>query len=567
MYETKPWLKHYGDVPRSIDFSQTSMYEVVMKTAAQRPEDTAYDFMGVTATYREFAAEIDTYANMLAALGLAKGDRITIAMPTSPPGIVAFYAANKLGAVSNMIHPLSTQGEVAFYINKSQSKMALTLDMFFEVFEPLLERTGLETLIIAKIQDYLPVHLKSLYWIKAGRKNPKVRETQNVKLLSRLLKRRFPAVDPPKMGPDDLAVILYSGGTTGTPKGVMLSNYNFVSSGQMVGHWAGLDPNYPRMLAMLPLFHGFGLGVCVNTILMSGGNCIMVPVFNPDQIAKLIQKKKPNYLVGPPTLFAALNRSSEFQKADLSCLRAAFSGSDTLPLQVKQQFDSIVERQGGHVKLLEGYGLAEAIGAVILTPFEGYRPGSIGVPLPEMAAKIVKFGTEEEAPIGEEGEICVSGPAVMLGYLDEPKETADTLRVHDDGKTWLHSGDVGTMDTDGYFYFRNREKRMIKSSGMNVYPSEVEALLYQHESVEEVCVIGVPDEHQGERVKAFVVLRDGAEATPAKGEELIAHCRQQMIKWSCPREVEFLDELPRTRVGKIAYRELVDSELAKLKSI
>lgn len=566
MYETKPWLRHYKDVPHTVDYPRTSIYSVVMETVAERPDETAYDFMGVTATYKEFAAEIDKFADVLAALGLGKGDRFTIAMPTSPPGVVAFYAANKLGAVASVIHPLSTDDEVRFYIEKSRSKVALTLDMFLGTFEPMLSKTGLETLLIAKIQDYLPAHLKALYWLKAGRKNPKVRQTENVKLLKHMLERDWPKCENQSGDPDDLAVILYSGGTTGTPKGVMLSNFNFISSGLMVGYWAGLDPNYPRMLATLPIFHGFGLGVCVNTIFMSGGTCIMVPVFNPDQVAKIIKKKRPNYLIGPPTLYSALNANPNFQKSDLSCVRAAFSGSDALPAPVKRQFDEIVQRQGGHVTLLEGYGLAEAIAAIIVTPVDGYRPGSIGVPLPNMEAKIVKNGTTEEAPVGEEGEICVAGPSVMLGYLDEPEETANTLKVHSDKKTWLHTGDIGSMDEDGFFYFKMREKRMIKSSGMNVYPAQVEKILYEHESVQEACVIGVPDAHQVERVKAFVVLRDQAQGSTEKVDELISYCRKHLIKWSCPREVEFIPELPRTRVGKVDFRNLQDSEIAKLKS-
>jgi len=567
MYENKPWLKFYGDVPATIDYPKMSMYEAIMLAVQEHPNDIAYDFMGTKAMYREFADQIDRYANAFAALGLGKGDRITIAMPTSSPGVTAFYAANKLGAVSSMIHPLSTESEVEFYIKKSQSKMAFTLDMFFEKFNAVMSRTPfLETLIIAKMQDFLPLHLKTLYWIKAGRKNPKVKENLKVRPLSTLLKTNYPRAPKADVNTDDLAVILYSGGTTGKPKGIMLSNYNFISEGLMVGNWAGLDRDYPKMLVILPIFHGFGLGVCINTMLMAGGICIMVPIFDPDQVAKLIQKKRPNYLIGPPTLYAALNKNPKFQKADLSCLRATFCGADTLPRVIKEEFEKIVQRQGGNVKLLEGYGLTEAVTAIMATPVAGYREGSIGIPFPDMQAKIVKLDTTEEAPIGEEGEICVEGPAVMLGYLDEPEETAITIKMHADGKKWLHTGDIGTMDQDGYFYFKLRQKRMIKSSGMNVYPAQVEQQLYKHELFEEACVIGVPDKDQIERVKAFIVLKDKSKARPEIAEELIEHCRKDLIKWSCPREVELRNELPQTLVGKIAFKQLEEEEIAKCKA-
>ena len=566
MYEKKPWLKYFGDVAHSIDYPRTSMYEAVMMTVAENADEIAYDFMGITATYKQFAEQIDRFANVLAALGLKKGDKITIAMPTSPPGVTAFYAANKLGAVSSMIHPLSTESEVAFYIEKSKSKMALTLDIFYDKFRAVQKRTNLETLVIAKMQDYLPMHLSALYWLKQGRKNPKVKTTADVILLKDMLKTDLPMTPKAQVDPDEVAIILYSGGTTGKPKGILLSNYNFIAEGLMVANWSGLDRKYPYMLAMLPIFHGFGLGVCVNATFMAGGTCIMVPLFNPDQVAKLIKKKRPNYLIGPPTLYAALNKNENFQKADLSCLKATFCGADTLPRVVKEEFESIVEKRGGKVSLLEGYGLTEAVTAIMATPLDQYREGSIGIPFPNMLAKIVKSGTEEEAPVGEEGEICVHGPAVMLGYLEEPEETAKTLKKHEDEKIWLHTGDIGTMDEDGFFYFKLREKRMIKTSGMNVYPAQVEAQLYKHNAVAEACVIGVPDKDLVEKVKAYIALKDPSKAGEETKKELLEHCHKDLIKWSCPRDIEFIEELPKTLVGKIAFKELEQTEIESLKA-
>ena len=272
------------------------------------------------------------------------------------------------------------------------------------------------------------------------------------------------------------------------------------------------------MLAILPIFHGFGLGVCVNAVFMGGGKSILVPQFTPEIVADLIKKKRPNFVVGVPTLFEALCSNPVFQKTDLSCLRATFSGADTLPRPVKERFEAVVKERGGNVQLLEGYGLTEAVTAIMATPLNQYREGSVGLPFPDMLAKIVKTGTTEEAPVGEEGEICVNGPAVMLGYLDQPEETANTLKTHADGRIWLHTGDIGTMDADGFFYFRLRQKRMIKSSGMNVYPAQVEEVLYRHPDVLKACVIGVPDEKQVQRVKGFVVLKEPGEGRSRDGE-------------------------------------------------
>lgn len=564
--ESKPWLKFYDYVPESIDYPKISMYECVRRTSEEYPDEIAYDFMGTRRTYKNFITDINQFARALYGIGLRKGDTITISMPTSPQGVIAFYAANKIGVVASMIHPLSTQSEIEFYLTKSKSRMALTIDIFYDKLVAAQKKTGLEKLIIAKIPDYLPPHLSVLYWLKQGRKNPKVTNTDKVILMSGMMNAKYPELPEIDVKTEELAVILYSGGTTGKPKGIMLSNYNFIAEGQMVAQWGGIDRRYPKMLAILPIFHGFGLGVCVNAVLMAGGQCIMVPIFDPNQVAQLIKKKEPNYLIGPPTLYAALNKNENFRKANLGCFRAAFSGADTLPKKVKQEFEEIVKSRGGTVKLLEGYGLTEAVTAIMAMPINEYRENSIGIPFPDMRAKIVKKDTIEEAPIGEEGEICVEGPAVMMGYLDEPEETAKTIKKHADGRMWLHTGDIGSMDKDGFFYFKLREKRMIKSSGMNVYPAQVEEQIDKHPDVAEVCVIGVPDIQQVERVKAFVVLKDPAKACPEMEKAIIIHAQKDLIKWSCPREVEFVKELPKTLVGKIAYKALEEEEIKKLKA-
>jgi len=565
MFETKPWLKFYGDVPESIDYPKVTMYEAVMQTVARYPEASAYDFLGHISTYRTLGQEIDQCANALAYLGLKKGDRITISMPTTPQGIICFYAANKLGAVASMIHPLSPPREIEFYLNSSKSMYALTLDAFYGNFKQVAANTGLKVLLLAKISDYLPFLKKIGFQLTKGRKIPKVPDDPMVAWWHDVRSASYPAVSGTGGHPEDLAVILYSGGTTGVPKGIMLSNMNLISEGIQVAHWGKMTEN-DAILAILPIFHGFGLGVCVNAAFMGGAKSILVPQFTPEIVARLIKAKRPNFIVGVPTLYDALSRNSLFQKTDLSCLRATFSGADTLPRSVKERFEDIVQRQGGNIQLLEGYGLTEAVTAIMATPLGEYREGSMGVPFPDMLAKIVKKDNTEEATLGTEGELCIHGPAVMLGYLDNQEETAATLKIHDDGRVWLHTGDIASMDEDGFFYFKLRQKRMIKSSGMNVYPPQVEEILYQHPAVQEACVIGVPDEAQVERVKGFVVLKDQAAGGPDMEDELITHCRDRLIKWSCPREIEFRRELPKTLVGKVAFNILKEEEIARLKA-
>ncbi len=559
LYEQKPWTKFYGEVSATIEYPRVTMYEALMKTAREYPDRIAYDFMDYTSTYANFVKEIDTCAGALASLGLKQGERITISMPTTPQGLICFYAANKLGSVASMIHPLSTAKEISFYLNISKSRFALTLDDFYDKFKEVKNETPLEILILTGMMDCVP-----------GKDTGSVSAHPDpmVKRWKALMAGSYPPIPKSSMGADDLAVILYSGGTTGLPKGIMLSNYNFISEGLMVSEWrktsGGNEPTV--MLAILPIFHGFGLGVCCNAMFMGGNTSILVPQFTPDIVAELIKKKRPTTLSGVPTLYDALCRNPIFQSTDLSCLRTTSSGADTLPRTVKERFEEIVQRQGGSVKLVEGYGLTEAVTGIMSTPVNGYREGSVGIPFPDMLAKIVKVGTTEEVPVGEEGELCLHGPAVMLGYLEQPEETAETLKKHADGRIWLHTGDIFSMDEDGYFYFKLRLKRMIKSSGMNVYPAQVEAILYKHPEVRDACVIGVPDEAQVERVKAFVVLKDKAKAGPEMEKALIKHCQDNLIKWSCPREVEFRESLPLTRVGKVAFNVLEQEEIAKLKA-
>ncbi len=566
-YDKKPWLKYYDGIPKTINYPKVSLYERVMQTVEEHPEAIAWDFMGNEQNYRTFGGEINAFANALTKIGMKQGDVITISMPTAPNGIVPVYAANKIGGVCSMIHPLSPAPQIKMYLNISKSKFALTLDIFYEEFKKIIKDTSVEKIIVAKATDYLtnPL-LKFGYWLKKGRKVPPIPDDPNIYWYKDLLEGEHPEVKAAEVKADDLAIILYSGGTTGVPKGIKLSNYNMISQGMMVCAFGNLN-HTQSVLAILPIFHGFGLGVCVNAAFMVGGKSILVPIFTPKTVAKLIKKKRPNFIIGVPTLFEALTHSKVFNKTDLNCLEAAYCGADTLPKKVKDEFERIVRENNGTVTLNEGYGLTEAVTAIMALPPnpDYYREGSIGIPFPDMMAKIVKRNSVEEADLGEEGEICVSGPAVMLGYLDNKEATEKALKKHDDGRIWLHTGDIGTMDKDGFFYFKLREKRMLKVSGINVYPKRVEETLRQHQAIEQVCVIGIPDKKQGSRVKAFVVLKDSNTQSDQTKNSIKKYGLKNLLKWESPREIEFRNELPTTLVGKIAWKELENEEIAKLK--
>lgn len=551
----KPWLRFYGDVPHGLDYPDCALHEAVGATIDRTPDGVAYDFLGRTATYRELEEAIKRCAAAFASLGLGRGDRLTISMPTSPQAVIAFYAASSLGAVSSLIHPLSTTPEIEHYLNLSQSRIALTLDAFYDRFAQASPRLRLETIVLARIADYLPAWKRPAFWLTRGRKIPHVPADPRVRWWSNLARVKAPAAPAVASGADELAAILYSGGTTGTPKGIMLSHRNFVSEGMEVAAWVGMG-RHDTILAALPIFHGFGLGALVHAGLASGAKLVLVPQFSPEIVAQIIRTKRPTLIAGVPTLYEALARDPSLRRTDLSCLRAAFSGADTLSRPVKERFEELVRERGGSVRLLEGYGLTEAVTAIMGMPLDEYREGSIGIPFPDMLATICRPGTEEELDAHEEGEICLSGPAVMLGYLDDPEATAAALKRHDDGLTWLHTGDIGKRDEDWFFYFTSRLKRMIKSSGFNVYPAQVEAVLLEHPAVAEACVVGVPDQAQGERVKAYVVVSEGTSEGPELADKLISHCRAELIKWSCPRDVEFRSELPQTRLGKIDFATL-----------
>ena len=568
MSEVKtPWKDYVGDVPLHLDYFQGSMFDAVARIAEEYPNNIAFDFMGRSTTYRKMVQEIEKCARSLKTLGVRPGDKITIAMPNCPQAIYMFYAVNLVGGIANMIHPLSAEKEIEFYLNESQSTTAITLDQFYDKFEHIRQNTGIINIIIASVKDALSRTIRAGYMLTEGRKIQKIPDDAPVirwREFMDMSRFCFYKNFRVERGYDDPAVILYSGGTTGTTKGIVLTNGNFNALAQQIIATNPMFRPGDRMVAAMPLFHGFGLGVCVHSMLANGGRCILIPRFTPQSYAELIKKHKPNLIAGVPSLFEALLRVKEIEGADLSCLLGVFSGGDSLSVELKKRFDAFLKEHGASITVREGYGTTECVTASCLTPIHKQKEGSIGIPFPDTYYKIVKPGTQEEVPYGEEGEICLTGPTMMLEYVNHPEETAQTKQTHADGLTWVHTGDLGMMDEEGFIYFRQRIKRMIVTNGYNVYPSQLENILDGHEYVHLSCVIGVKDPIKMQRVKAFVVLKPGYVPTEACKQELMDYCRKHIAKYAMPSDIEFREELPKTLVGKVAYRVLEEEENAKL---
>lgn len=561
-----PWIKNLGGVPAHLEYFQGSMYDKVAQIAVNYPNYIAYDFMGGKVKYKDFIRKVDECARALAAIGVKEGERVTICMPNAPQAVIMFYAVNKVGAIANMVHPLSSEKEIEFYLKESASAVCITLDQFYGKFENIRGNVPLRSLILTSIKDVLSPVKRRGYYLAAGRKIKKVPANAEIVWWEKFLRDGADYHGPYHVvrKAEDPAVILYSGGTTGTTKGILLSNMNFNALSQQIIATNPMFKPGDKMLAVMPIFHGFGLGVCIHSMLSSGGRCLLIPRFNPQSYAKLLKKHKPNFIAGVPTLYEALLRLKTLNRVDLSCLKGVFSGGDSLSIELKKRFDAFLKEHNATIPVREGYGTTECVTASCLTPSHWAKEGSIGLPFPDTFYKIVKPGTEEEVPYGEEGEICLAGPTVMMEYINNPEETANTLRRHADGLTWVHTGDLGMMDEDGFIYFRQRIKRMIVTSGYNVYPSQIENVLDAHEYVHMSCVIGVPDPLKMQKVVAFVVLKPGLKVSQEEAKEaILEHCSKYVAKYAMPADIQFRDDMPKTLVGKVAYRILEEGELQK----
>lgn len=524
-------MEHHSQ-PRSV-----SLYETVRNTAVRYPRLAACEFLGRRTTYLQLLNQIHRAARGFWAMGVRCGDRVALCMPNCPQTVIAFYALNRLGAVCVMIHPLAAPAELAHSLQTAGAGMVVIPQRLAGHVPP-----GQIAVTVTLPGD-----------VPSKRKPGQLRWRDMLTAADRS-RRPLPDLTAKRSDP---AVILFSGGTTGTPKGVMLSNGNFQAAAGQLLQASGLRCTAGlRVLSVLPLFHGFGLGVGVHGTLAAGACCVLVPRFRSESFGKLLLRTKPHVIPGVPALFEAMCRSEHLQTADLGFFRGLFCGGDALRPEQQQRIDRFLRQRGSPVGLRQGYGLTECVAAASLTPADGARPGSVGQLLPGMVCKICRPGTTEALPAGVRGEICLSGPTVMLGYVQAPAETASALQRHGDGRIWLHTGDLGHLDGDGWLYFVQRRKRMIITSGYNVYPQRLEAVLRTHPGIREVCVVGVADSCRGQRVKAVIVP-----AVPGLTQAaVLLWCRSRIARYAMPREIEFRDALPRTALGKIDCGQLCGGE-------
>lgn len=560
-------MKYYGDIPKELEYPNRTLFQGIEFATELFPNNIAYDFEGNKVDYTKFLGQVCHASACLHELGVRKGDKVLICLPIIPQTIIMFYGINRLGAIATMIHPLSSRKEIDFYLENSGSKIAITLDMFYPNFPKIGAIPSLEKIIVTSAKDELNTGKAIMYQIIQGRKDPKPVFSKDIlcwkSFLSSTNNREIPLISRNVMDP---ACILYSGGTTGKSKGVLLSNSNLNSTAIQTAMMSECANDGNTMLAIMPAFHVFGLCICIHMVLMHGFKCILVPRLTADVYSKAIVKKKPNFIAGVPTLFELMIRNKHMSNADLSFLKGIFCGGDSLTVDLKIKFDKFLSDHNCTTTIREGCGLTECVTASCLMPknIKLQKEGSIGIPLPDTFYKIVKVGTTEKVDYDTGGEICISGPSVMMSYLNEPEETSNTLRLHDDGRTWLHTGDMGAMDFEGYIYFKQRIKRIIISSGYNIYPSQIEEVICNHPYVQSCYVIGVPDETRSQVVKAFIVLKEDMEHCERLEESIMEHCKEGISKYALPKYIEFINALPVTKVGKVAYTELEGLEWDKI---
>lgn len=555
--DDKPWYDFYGNnIPHTLDYPEGSIYEAFHNAAKKYPLYKAYSYYGKTKRYIEMDRQVVEIAKSLKSIGIKKEDRVTICMPNTPDAIIMFYAINLVGAVSNMIHPLSSEKEIEFYLNKSKSKYLLCLDMIYPKVEKIIDNTRVKKVIISKITNGMSWHIKTIY--NLTNKATKINYNNKVISFKDFKKNgsKYTGEYKERVRKYDEAVILYSGGTTGDPKGVVLSNMNFNASATQCFKMVDPAKAGDSILTIMPIFHGFGLGVCVHTELTSGMNIILIPKFNSKDFAKLIKKYKPRFLAGVPTMYEALANSNIKSKTYLKSVGNAICGGDVLNEALRKRVDTYLKEHGSKANLRVGYGLTESVSASCVTPRYYYKEGGIGIPFPDMTCKIIKIDSNEEAKVNEDGEICISGPTVMKRYLDDIEETKKVLKRHEDGKLYLHTGDIGYMNKDGLLFFKSRLKRMIISSGYNIYPQYIEKIIMSHPAVETCTVIGIPHPYRQQVPKAYIVLRENFDDTPNLRDDIVEYCKKSISKYSLPYEYEYVKEIPKTKVGKVAFNKL-----------
>jgi long-chain acyl-CoA synthetase len=557
MIMDRVWTSQYDPrVPSMLSYPEEPLPQLLARSAARFPDRPAILFYGRLIPYRELDASVNRFAQALLRMGIGKGSVVGIMLPNLPQTVIAFYGSLRAGATVTMINPLYVEPEVRQQVTDSGCETLLTLGQFYSRVEPLLHDTCLKWVIVTGVEDYLPWFKRLVYPLKARRDGLRVRlpVRPDVYAFRRLLDAP-PDSPTVRVASDDTALLQYTGGTTGVPKGVVLTHRNLVSNTLQCRQWCMLGEGTEVMLGVLPFFHVYGMSVCMNLALSMGNALVLLPRFQVGDVLKTIVRERVTVFPGIPAMYAAINTHQHVERYDLRSVRVCISGSGPLHSSIQQRFEALTG-----ARLVEGYGLTEAAPVTHANPIDQplakRRTRSIGIPLPDTDARIVDTETgRRELPIGEIGELVLRGPQVMRGYWRRDEETRQVLR---DG--WLYTGDMARRDADGYFYIEDRKKDMIKSGGENVYPREVEEVLLRHLTVKDAVVVGIPQELRGELIKAYVVLKDGETAAPA---ELLEHCRRNLAKFKVPKRVEFRSELPKTIVGKVLRRVLVDEELKR----
>ena len=562
-----PWTKYYKKEDRKIKIEDISIYQMLAKNNISRDKNIAINYYGTLITYKELFHKINQAANAFRSQGIRRGDIVTICMPNTPEALISFYALNKIGAIANMIHPLSGEQEIKEYLTSTHSVMLIMIDICYEKVKNVIKETDVYKTIVTSASDSMGFLLSFGYQVTQGYKIKKPKRSEEYVYWKDFIRKglNYRETGETATGKDTPAVILHSGGTTGNPKGIVLSNGNFNAlSTQAKIVFSEVGPK-DKVLAIMPIFHGFGLGVSINAPLALGCEVILVPQFNAKKFDKLLEKYKPNILFGVPTLFEALINTNN-EHLNLSMVKYVISGGDSLSPALERRINVFLANHKARIQISQGYGMTESLAAVAVAFGKANKPGSIGIPLPSNYIKIVKPRTQDEVPYGEDGEICISGPTVMLGYLDNEKETNEMLQIHKDGLIWLHTGDMGTMDEDGVIFYRQRIKRMIISSGYNIYPAHVEQVIEEHPAVLKCTVVGIPHPYKMEVPKAYIVLKNGYSPLGVR-KSIREHCKKNLATYAIPYEFEYRKSLPKTLIGKVDFKKLQEENSEHRKSV
>ena len=543
-------------LPEDIQYFNGGLYDAIYEAACKWPHNTAIRYFDAEIAYKEMIKKINKVAAALKAFGAERGDRITVCMPNTPEAIYMFYAINEIGAVANMVHPLSSEKEIEEYLTQSSSKIMLCIDIAYPKVESIIKNTELEQVIVVPATRSMDMLVRAVYKATKGRKNH-IKTSQHVVTWDKFLSKasRFVGNPHARVESTDDAVIMYSGGTTGKPKGIVLSNLNF--NAQALGAKYLVPELFKTeysFMAFLPNFHAFGLGCCIHMPLYFGATTVLIPQFNPKKFKKYILKYKITTLVGVPTVFEYLTKI-KFKKDALKNVKFVVSGGDMISMTSKEQINDYLKAHGSRAIIENGYGLTEASGGFIFSPRSIARePDVIGYPIPDNDVRILDVNTHKEVPTGEDGEIVVNGLSVMKGYLNNPKETEQAF-VQFAGKKYLRTGDIGYIDDRGIVHFRSRLKRMIISNGYNIYPANIEDVTLKCKHVEACAVVGREDKLRGEKVVVFVVAKKDASERAIK-KELSGIYRQYLAKYEIPREIRFIDALPKTKLAKVDFKAL-----------